>query len=94
MQNFEVTRNKDNLHRERWIFLLDVGIGSYDRIFFEGYYIEHKDNARQKLWRSDGYFSRLMTRDSTIKNPPLPEDIKQEVGDYFANRVHSLPIVK
>ena len=45
MQNFEVTRNKDNLHRERWIFLLDVGIGSYDRIFFEGYYIEHKDNA-------------------------------------------------
>jgi hypothetical protein len=93
MQNFEVTRNKDILHRERWVFSLSVSVG-HDHIYLDDYSIEHKDNARQKLWRSDGHFNRLMTRDSTIKDPPLPADIESEARDYFANRVQSLPIVK
>jgi hypothetical protein len=92
MQTFTVARESDDLHRQRWEFSLNIGYGNDDYIRLDEYAVEHKDNTRQRNWRRDGRYYRLMPRDSTIKDPPMPLEVVEMAQQHFANSVKAFKV--
>ncbi len=88
--NVEVIRG-DNTQRERWEFELNCSFFGSDEIRW-GFYTKESKRPRQRIWRRDGYWSRLFQRDMTIKNPPLPLDVVSEMREEFSRKVIALPM--
>jgi len=86
----EITRGTE-LKREVWRF--DPYI-DYNKIgiYFMNYSQQHKDTARQKIWRIDGYYGRLNHRDNTITQPPLPKDVENEVRQKICEVIQKISI--
>ena len=90
----EVVRAKDELNQEVWTFDLSIGFGSDRQIYLETYTDRTKSSRRHKNWVTNERWARLMQRDSTIKDPPLPADVETEAREGFAIMVKALPIKK
>ena len=88
----EVIEYTTPLNRQVWRFLLMVDNNSTLRLTY--YAAEHKDNTRQRNWRKDGWWDRYQTRDSTIKDPPLPLQVVAQVKTVYAQKILDMEVTR
>ena len=91
MIKVEIIRG-DELNREVWEFEVHIDYVK-PLIWFNSYFVEYKETTRKRLWRRSGFWTRLMRRDNSIQDPPLPSDVVDEMRAAFALRINQLPIV-
>ena len=87
--NIEITRGTV-LKREVWRFNFYSDYSKNSIIYYSSYSQQHKDTARQTIWRIDGFYDRLNQRDSNIKQPPLPQDVVIELKEQILKEFKNL----
>ena len=92
MIKVEIIRG-DELNREVWEFEVHIDYVK-PLIWFNSYFVEYKETTRKRLWRRSGFWTRLMRRDNTIQDPPLPPDVEDEMRDNFIEQVRHLITVR
>jgi len=90
--NCEVIRMISETEREVWHFSLMASIGT-PNLYFDYFSVEIKQ-PNQRKWRTMLYWQRLIQRDNTIKEPPLPDDVIKEARMLIKNQIDILPITK
>lgn len=94
--NFKITRPNGDLKREVWTFSLRIEpyLTNHDYIKWVYYQSQYKDNIRQRKWRVRGLWDSSDTRPwhSNIQDPPLPDNVKTEACENFAEQVKALEI--
>jgi hypothetical protein len=90
--SIEIVR-EDGLSRQRWVFSPFIRFGN-DGIYFDYYIVEAKESPLHKKWIRQSYWSRLMQRENTLKEPPLPADVDRELYDRLSKYIFSLKIIQ
>lgn len=85
----EIIRRENELSRQVWRFTIDISY-SGSCIYFDYYHIETRRTSRCN-WVISKSWTRLERRYNTIQEPILPDDVKAEALQHFANNIKTLP---
>ncbi|KKL91937.1 hypothetical protein LCGC14_1889710 [marine sediment metagenome] len=89
----EIVREIGDLRREIWSFCLIVDFSGRGKIYFDSWAFQSKESKRHK-WKTQSHWTRLMRRDNTVDNPPLPGDVVVELREMLSDKVNTLEITK
>jgi hypothetical protein len=79
----EVIRQHGGLERERWTFWF------YDdrRTLYVSEYERSKRPTKRHGWSHSEWYSHINRRDSSVKVPPLPDDVRDEALAQFISQL-------
>jgi hypothetical protein len=78
----------DRLNQQVWEFELAVDLHLFRPLLYQS------KTPTQRKFRVDGYWDRIMSRNSSIKEPPLPADVLLEARQYFKEQIDTLKVEK